>query len=222
MTSASIVIPIFNSELTLMRALTSISSLLNGNSLDLEVVAVFDGQNITCQNLFESWANKTKLPSRIEVTEHGGVSKARNLGAQISSGRNIAFLDADDEFTEARLRYLVTDLAGKLVIGKQEIIVEGDIEYEVSIFHPSEFHLMSFVMDRRELFNIGAFSQDYSAGSEWDLAIRAKEYGILVDRVDQVFRRRYIHRNNASHQNKLVKDEHIKAIREHMKRNRLD
>lgn len=218
MTSASIVIPVFNSELTLMRALTSISSLLHGNSFDLEVVAVFDGQNITCQKLFESWAEKTRLSSRIEITEHGGVSKARNLGAKVSSGRNIAFLDADDEFTEARLRTLVTDLAGKLLIGKQEVIVEGEINYEVSLLHPSEFHLMSFVMDRKDLLNIGAFSEDYSAGSEWDLAIRAKEYGILVDRVEEVFVRRYIHSKNASHHNRLVKDEHIKAIREHLKR----
>ena len=222
MSSASIVIPIYQSAATLRRSLDSISQHVSRQIYELEVIAVLDGDDQHCLTILEEWCAGNTLRTRIEIMPKLGVAAARNRGVELSQAENIAFLDSDDEITPQRLNWMFSDLRGELLVGKQEVILESGIEYAAGLLHPSDFHLMSFIMNRLDFIKLGGFAAEYSAGTEWDLAIRASDAGLKVRKIDQVFVKRYIHSGNASHMNSLVKDEHLKAIREHIQRKRMN
>jgi glycosyltransferase involved in cell wall biosynthesis len=85
----SIIIPMYNASKTISSAIESV--FFNTNYL-LEVVVVDDGSNDGSGDLV-----KRNFPHvHVIRTENRGVSAARNLGIQESSGEYIVFLDADD------------------------------------------------------------------------------------------------------------------------------
>ncbi len=215
----SIVIPVFQSHLTLRRALDSITKSIPAER-SVEVILVFDGPDERSEEIFRTWEVAANVIAKSQVIERSGVSQARNFGAQMATGTNITFLDADDEFTASRAEALAQDIAGTILIGKQEIVISPNLHYQEALLHPSEYHLMSLVMNREEFIRLGCFAEEYGVGGEWDFSIRAREIGIELVKSDQYFLRRYIHSDNASHENKSLKIEHLKAIREHIARSR--
>lgn len=88
----SIVVPVYNAETYLAKCL---DSLVNQSYRDIEIVVVDDGSKdesgIICKNIKEK-------DSRIKYfyQENQGVSAARNLGIDKSSGDYIMFVDSDD------------------------------------------------------------------------------------------------------------------------------
>lgn len=215
----SIIIPAFKSQRTIQRALDSISESVFPRS-SIEVILVFDGPNEESEEIFRNWSASAHFQSKSEVTEHSGVSNARNLGAQIASGKNITFLDADDQITPARAKALTEEISRKIIIGKQEIVIAPELRYQEKLLHPSKHHLMSLVMNRDDFIRLGGFAAEYGVGSEWDFSIRARESGIELIKNDAIYLKRHIHTDNASHNNKAIKLEHLKAIREHLARSR--
>ncbi|KKH17589.1 hypothetical protein DU48_06245 [Methanosarcina mazei] len=88
----SVVVPLYNKELYVERAITSI---LNQTFQDFEIIVVNDGSTDNSAKVVMNIRD-----SRISLIqqENGGVSKARNTGIQKSKSELIAFLDADDEW----------------------------------------------------------------------------------------------------------------------------
>ncbi|KKH27280.1 hypothetical protein DU37_05645 [Methanosarcina mazei] len=88
----SVVVPLYNKELYVERAITSI---LNQTFQDFEIIVVNDGSTDNSAKVVMNI-----IDSRISLIqqENGGVSKARNTGIQESKSELIAFLDADDEW----------------------------------------------------------------------------------------------------------------------------
>ncbi len=91
----SVIVPIYNVEDTLDRALGSICQQSYQN---LEIILVDDGSTDQSGKMAEDWSKKD---SRIQVIhkENGGLSSARNAGIDLAQGDFIAFLDSDDAFT---------------------------------------------------------------------------------------------------------------------------
>jgi len=89
----SVIIPVYNSKLYIKRA---IESILCQTVQEFEIVIVDDGS--TDNSISE--INKIK-DERIKIYQikHGGVSIARNTGANLAQSDFIAFLDSDDEWT---------------------------------------------------------------------------------------------------------------------------
>jgi len=100
----SIIIPTFNAEHTLGRA---VESLLRQNRPELlELLIVDDGsQDATCE-LASHYGRAHSNIRFLQIASNGGPGIARNLGLQHARGEWICFLDADDEYSEYRLRYL--------------------------------------------------------------------------------------------------------------------
>lgn len=92
MTSVSIIIPIYNIEKYLEKA---ICSAIGQTEKDIEIILVDDGSCDKSGNICDRYA---ETDSRIKVIhkENGGLSSARNAGADIASGEYIMFLDGDD------------------------------------------------------------------------------------------------------------------------------
>ena len=87
----SVIIPIYNSENTIVQCLESIFS----KGVDLEIILVNDGSTdgslLLCQQQKEKYSNIEIITQRNQ-----GVSAARNAGIKKATGEWICFVDSDD------------------------------------------------------------------------------------------------------------------------------
>ncbi len=86
----SVVIPLYNKEREIVRALDSVAA---QTLAPREIIVVDDGSTDGGAALAAAYSG-TKLVSQ----PNGGVSSARNNGAAAATGRYVAFLDADDQW----------------------------------------------------------------------------------------------------------------------------
>ena len=88
----SVVIPSYNRSLELLEAINSIE---RQTTDDWECIVVDDGST---DNTAELIARRQSRDNRIKYIKinHSGVSAARNIGIERSSGKTICFLDSDD------------------------------------------------------------------------------------------------------------------------------
>lgn len=92
MTKISIIIPVYNTEDYLRKCLDSVVS---QTLTDIEIVCINDGSTDGSLDILKEYSQKD---NRIVVIdkENEGVSFARNIGLEKSSGEYIMFLDSDD------------------------------------------------------------------------------------------------------------------------------
>jgi glycosyltransferase involved in cell wall biosynthesis len=90
-----VVIPCFNGEATLARA---VESVLVQGCPDVRIALVDDGSTDGSLALAQSLAQSHKEVVSLSMPANGGPAAARNLGARSQDSRFIAFLDADDEW----------------------------------------------------------------------------------------------------------------------------
>lgn len=98
----SIIVPIYNVEQYLNRC---IESIIDQTMKSFELILVNDGSLDKCGEICELYKKKD---NRIKVIHkpNGGVSSARNIGINISSGEFICFIDPDDYIDKDALEYL--------------------------------------------------------------------------------------------------------------------
>ena len=89
----SIVIPLFNKETTILRAINSVFYQTNKN---FELIIVNDGSTDNSAKLVESLSEDKRV--RLINQENSGPGAARNRGIREAKTDLIAFLDADDEW----------------------------------------------------------------------------------------------------------------------------
>lgn len=88
----SVIMPIYNAEKTLRRAL---DSLIVQTYKDFEVIMVDDGSNDLSGDICEEYA--ARYPYFLATHQlNGGSSRARNKGIELARGKWITFCDADD------------------------------------------------------------------------------------------------------------------------------
>ena len=88
----SVIVPIYNVEKYLDRC---IESVVRQKYRNLEIILVDDGSIDSSAQIADAWEKKD---SRIKVIHkvNGGLSSARNVGIEVSSGEYLAFVDSDD------------------------------------------------------------------------------------------------------------------------------
>lgn len=142
----SVIIPAFNAESFLERAVRSVwSQTLAAERIELLVID--DGSRDKTRSLCEELAHMS--PVRMRILQHAGscnrgVSATRQLGCRESTGEYIALLDADDVYLPDRLRRSVdaleesaetvaicslgsnVDMAGNPVRGHNGTFIAGD------------------------------------------------------------------------------------------------
>lgn len=94
----SVIIPVYNGEVLVGKA---IDSALNQN-VDIEIIVINDCSSDNTLQILKSYND-----DRIVVlnNEHNcGVAKSRNKGVNAARGKYIAFLDADDFWSEGKLK----------------------------------------------------------------------------------------------------------------------
>lgn len=98
----SVIIPMYNSEQTIVRTLESVRKQTYKG--EIEVIIVNDGSRDRSLEVVKEYLGKNTFPHvRIIDKENGGVSTARNMGMRAAKGEYIALLDSDDEWEDNKL-----------------------------------------------------------------------------------------------------------------------
>lgn len=124
----SIVIPVYNAEKYLRKA---VASALTQDFTDWELILVDDGSRDGSGALCDELAVSD---SRIRVfhTPNGGVTAARSFGVAQACGEWIAFVDADDTLLPSALTVMLAKSAGcDVVIGNKQIVTRSGATEEV-------------------------------------------------------------------------------------------
>lgn len=91
MKTVSFIIPAYNAEKTIEKAITSILN-QDDSDVEFEIIVVDDGSTDNTGNIVQKYKGIVRYIKK----ENGGVSSARNLGAKYARGDYYIFLDADD------------------------------------------------------------------------------------------------------------------------------
>lgn len=117
----SIIVPVFNVEGYLKRALDSI--LKQSSSIKYEILLIddesTDQSGAICDEYQDNYSNIF-----VKHIENNGVSEARNLGISLSRGKYLYFMDPDDFLTDDFFEQIYPNLNGKwdvLCFGYNEI-----------------------------------------------------------------------------------------------------
>lgn len=101
----TVIIPIYNGEMFIERA---VKSVLMQPVKNIEILVVNDGstdQSVQICRELETEQSQVRVLSK----ENGGVSSARNLGIECAKGKYIAFLDCDDWWQEDIIDNLIAE-----------------------------------------------------------------------------------------------------------------
>ncbi|MEP6803975.1 MAG: glycosyltransferase family 2 protein [Flavobacterium sp.] len=110
----SVVIPMYNSNSTILKTLNSIK---NQTILPFEVIVVDDGSTDNSSSIVEDFMYvNSNLKIQLLKKVNGGVSTARNAGIKLAKGNWIALLDSDDEWLPNKLERQINILKENLNI----------------------------------------------------------------------------------------------------------
>ena len=120
----SIIVPVYNVETYLAKC---VDSILAQTYTNLEIFLVNDGSSDCCGKLCDEYAKEDK---RIKVThkKNGGLSDARNVAIDVTTGEFITFIDSDDYVTDdyiMTLYSLIEKYECKVSIALYNTFVEG-------------------------------------------------------------------------------------------------
>lgn len=142
----SVIIPVFNREELIPRA---IESIVRQDHPEKEVIVVDDGSSDRSAEAAERALASSGLPHQvIRLNRNGGVSRARNHGIKRALGQYICFLDSDD-FCESTMLSSMFSRAGQngridmVFCGYQKLFAESgelkayplDIRGDLSSYH---------------------------------------------------------------------------------------
>jgi glycosyltransferase involved in cell wall biosynthesis len=113
MEKVSIIVPIFNSELTLNRCL---DSAINQSYENIELILVNDGSTDKSEEICKEYAKKYHNIKYI-YKKNSGVSNTRNIGIKESTGKYLLFLDSDDTIDKNVILELVNEVKSNILIG---------------------------------------------------------------------------------------------------------
>jgi len=155
----SIVIPCFNSDSTIKRTLLSVQK---QNYENFEAIIINDGSTDFSVQIIKKFSSKDSRFKLINLAQNNGLSNARNIGLNYSSGKYVCFLDADDWWPNDKLEvfkkyfnkgydFLYSDYIRVNKKTKKEtyIKVQNEIKYEdLLMFNPIPLSSVAFALDK--------------------------------------------------------------------------
>ena len=111
----SIILPVYNAQQTIRRA---VDSILNQRFRDFELLLVDDGSTDGSGQILAQYASKDNR-SKVLQKENGGANSARNVALQYVQGEYITFCDSDDWVEDNWLQAFVDNLQDN------DVVVQG-------------------------------------------------------------------------------------------------
>ncbi len=179
----SVVIPVHNRHTFVKRA---IESVVKQTRRPKEIIVVDDGSYPPlCNRLSDALKEQVRI---IRLPENQGVAASRNAGIKEASGKWIALLDSDDEWTRDKLRnqvvYIETNPFFEIV-QCQEIWIRNGLRVNMRKHHKKREGWLwkksielccispSAVMATKELFlDLGLFQEEFPACEDYEFWLR--------------------------------------------------
>jgi glycosyltransferase involved in cell wall biosynthesis len=195
----SVLIPAYNAERFIIDALDSVA---RQTFTDYEIIVVDDGSQDATSKQVEAWAKWNSDKSlRLYWQHNKGIGAARNRAMWESVGKYIAFLDADDSWTEQKLErvghYLEEFPAVDLVCHNEGVVGLGECqrvlrygphtEYEALLFKGNCISTSATVVRRGKVLQVGGFSDDlrFNGVEDYDLWLRLARAGCRFAYLDE-------------------------------------
>jgi len=190
----SVIIPTYNRERLIMRA---IQSVLNQSFKNWEMIIVDDGSKDNTHQIIKSLLTDPRI-IYLKLEKNVGMCEARNLGIRKARGKFIAFLDSDDEWLPAKLEKQLDVFAaniestGLVYTGAFFInIATGERRIRLARKKGNIFDTQltenpiggsSRVMVRKVCFDqVGYFDPDFTSLEDWEMWTRiATKYSVDV------------------------------------------
>jgi glycosyltransferase involved in cell wall biosynthesis len=193
MPQVSIIIPAYNRERTLLRALESV---LRQTVRDIELIVVDDGSTDSTADVVGKLAVSEPRVRLIQSKTNRGAQAARNLGARSANGDWLNFFDSDDWMlpTSIEARLNVARKQRVKIVHSEAFVLRPNKErsvygvpplcgYEALLRqHGPMFQGMIIAVDA--LREMGELDEDVVAYQEWDTAIRLAKrhaFGFVPD-----------------------------------------
>jgi glycosyltransferase involved in cell wall biosynthesis len=184
----SVIIPVYNAENTLARA---VNSVFKQEFDSYEIIAVEDGSTDSSFAILQSYGGRVRTIRQ----RNRGASAARNAGAAVAGGEYLAFLDADDEWLHCKLRTCVEvlDAAPGAVVASCDILSGDGRRTSPMSGSPSLNDLLSMqngsllpsatVVRRSAFIRCGGFSEEFNRGDFGEdtfMGLRLREEGEFI------------------------------------------
>ena len=151
----SVIIPCYNAASTIKRTLFALTQ---QTFIDFEAIIINDGSEDLGPQIVKKFTSNDPRFKLINFTQNQGLSNARNIGLDYSSGKYICFLDSDDWWPSNKLEvfkkyfnkgydFLFSDYTRVYENTKKEVYVKvkKEIKYEdLLMFNPIPLSSVSF------------------------------------------------------------------------------
>lgn len=195
--SVGVIIPCYNSEKTVSRAIESV--LEQTEKVD-EIILVDDGSTDNTSKVIEKYSGDVTYIYQ----ENGGVSKARNKGIKSSTCNWIAFLDADDTWYKTKnekqkmvvKKYGVGWCAGQVLTdttlvktrnNKEDTDPGIEIDFFDALARGVSFQTGAFLIKKDLITKVGLFDEDLKIAEDrdlwWKIALYENKIGYVNEPV---------------------------------------
>jgi glycosyltransferase involved in cell wall biosynthesis len=170
----------------------------------LDVVVVNDGSTDDTAALADRFRDAhPELAVRVASQPNRGVGAARNRGVALVGGEFVAFLDADDAWTDvsltARVPLLKTDSSIDIVVGSEQRFVTEPNRGRRQLGPPRPSCALGALLLRRDsLERNGPFAEHVGLAEGLDWLLRAREQGLREASVADLVLWRRVHDANHS------------------------
>lgn len=162
----SVVIPAYNAEATLARA---VQSVLDDRHPRKDVLIVDDGSTDATREIARQLLQTGEVSVRLIELPHGGANQARNVGLREAKGAFVQFLDADDWLINDKL-YRSVELFDSGDDGEVCLVYTGQESTSAADLAAGEFSLFTHGLNTVAALWHREFL--VSAGLEWDEELR--------------------------------------------------
>ncbi|EWH14543.1 glycosyltransferase [Cellulophaga geojensis KL-A] len=180
----SIIIPTYNRQLTIRRA---IDSVLSQSYSNIEIIVVDDCSNDNTYLILENFKSDDRV-QYIRLDKNVGGGGARNLGIKASKGEYIAFQDSDDVWLEDKLEKQMNAFFENKELDVVFCKIKRISSNSISVFPSKDIsraknlHIEllkanyigtpSAIIKKSCLLSIGGFDESLPRLQDWDLFIR--------------------------------------------------
>lgn len=215
--TVSVVLPVYNGDRFIARALDSI---LSQDPPPLEVIVVDDGSTDGTADTVRRYTQAAQVS--LLRQDNQGPAAARNRGIECASGDYLAFIDADDQWPAGRLRwqldYLRAHPGVDIIQGALQPVRRG--ADGAAPCEPSHHaHSLCTALIPSDLFQrVGTLDEGLRYCEDVDWFFAAQAAGVVVHRDDRVALEYLRHDDNATNNMELVRRHTLQVVARHRRR----
>ncbi|MDL2280819.1 glycosyltransferase family 2 protein [Selenomonadales bacterium OttesenSCG-928-I06] len=196
----SVIIPTYNRAKYIKKAIDSIYA---QKYTPIEIIVVDDGSTDNTQEILQDYPD-----IKYFYQENQGVSSARNLALQESTGQYVAFLDSDDYWLpgklEAQTKYFCENPDCQIVFTGYHNILSKDelqsmelVKHELSLEKRYKHYLPSALIKKEVFQKCGNFSKELLTGEDSEIVLRMQMRGININHyISENYYHRLLHGTN--------------------------